>query len=146
MFAAEQQGEMVCCLHTRIAAWSQQCLGGHIKPDAYRGFLDYKAMHGSDVARQQCTFELANVYELSKFIREQGLAEAVDLVETRSFDAFMAKGGLQKAKASYSAFKEAGGDVSQIHFHDEDTAAEVLPSCQVQRNSSAKLILEENSS
>ncbi|KAK6851478.1 oxidoreductase OrdL [Apiospora arundinis] len=100
--------------------------GGHIKPDCYRGFTSYSIVHGSEVAKAQCTFEAVNYRETVAYIKENGLAEEIDLVQYRSADVFCSEKSWQAGLAAYKGFKEAGGDVSEIVVFEKAEAEEKL--------------------
>ncbi|KAF4502179.1 Gamma-glutamylputrescine oxidoreductase [Fusarium agapanthi] len=100
--------------------------GGHIKPDCYRGFTSYSILHGTDVAKAQCEFEAVNYQETAKFIQESNLAAEVDLVQYRSADVYLTPESWKTGLASYNGFKEAGGDVSDIHVLSKAEAEESL--------------------
>lgn len=65
-----------------------------------------------------------------EFIREQGLADAIDLVETRSVDFFMNDESWQDAKVSLRRYKEAGGHLGGIEVHEKHEADQVGSSPQ----------------
>ncbi|KAF5228925.1 hypothetical protein FAUST_10724 [Fusarium austroamericanum] len=94
--------------------------GGHIKPDCYRSFATFQKLYGTDQAISLCRFEMENMKEFVKFIREQGLAEAIDLVETRSVDFFMNAQSWSEAQESIKLYKEAAGDLPDIEVHGAD--------------------------
>lgn len=102
------------------------CLGGHIKPDCYRGFTSYSILHGTDVAKAQCEFEALNYQETAKFIQENSLAAEVDLVQYRSADVYLTPESWETGLSSYNSFKEFGGNVSDIHVLSKEEAEEAL--------------------
>ncbi|UPL02388.1 hypothetical protein LCI18_013322 [Fusarium solani-melongenae] len=93
--------------------------GGHIKPDCYKNFAAYQQRYGSDVAKSLCRFELDNMRESIKLITQQGLGEAVDLVQTQSVDFFMASKAWDDAQKSLELYAEAGGDLTEIKAYDK---------------------------
>ncbi|RDW63632.1 hypothetical protein BP6252_11177 [Coleophoma cylindrospora] len=105
--------------------------GGHIKPDVYHGFADYQKFHGTEIAIKQCHFERANLQETIKFIQENELTELVDLVVCRSVNVFSTAKGYAASKASYDAFRAAGGNVEGITDHDAEEARKLfrIPDC-----------------
>ncbi|KAK8088435.1 hypothetical protein PG997_003396 [Apiospora hydei] len=107
---------------TRTLTSTNQCPGGHIKLDCYRGFASYSLVHGQQVAKAQCAFEAANYRETVAFIHENNLGNQVDLVEYRAADVFMSEKSWQSGLASYRGFQEAGGDVSEISLLDRAEA------------------------
>lgn len=59
------------------------------------------------------------------FIREQGLENECDLVETRAVDFFMNPESWKSASESLAAYAKAGGQVGEITAHDRDEAEQV---------------------
>lgn len=59
------------------------------------------------------------------FVREQGLADECDLVETRAVDFFMKPESWKSASESLAAYAEAGGQVDEITAHDREEAEQV---------------------
>ncbi|KAH7125800.1 FAD dependent oxidoreductase [Dactylonectria macrodidyma] len=96
--------------------------GGHIKPDCYKNFASYQRRHGTEVAKSLCRFELDNMRESVKFITEQGLAETVDLVETKSVDFFMTQKAWVDAQESLKLYSKANGDLREIEAYDKAEA------------------------
>lgn len=70
--------------------------------------------------------EAANRRETVAFIRENGLAEEVDLAEHRSADVYLTEKAWKAGLKSYNDFKAAGGDVSEIHPLGKTEAEEQL--------------------
>ncbi|KAF5598367.1 FAD dependent oxidoreductase [Fusarium pseudocircinatum] len=98
--------------------------GGHIKPDCYKNFAAFQRRYGSEAAESLCRFELDNMKESVSFIEQQGLAGAVDLVETHSVDFFMTQKAWDDAQESLKLYAEAGGDLSEIKAFDKAEAEE----------------------
>jgi hypothetical protein len=82
-------------------------------------------MHGPEIARQQCEFERANQEDLSAFIKDQGLADIVDLINYRSADCFMTEETWERGLASYQGFSKVGGIVKDINILTAEEAREV---------------------
>lgn len=82
-------------------------------------------MHGPEIARQQCEYERANQEDLSSFIKAQGLADVVDLIDYRSADCYMTEETWERGLASYQGFSKVGGNVKDINVLTADEAREV---------------------
>lgn len=89
-------------------------LGGHIKPDCYKNFNELSKTVGREVAKIQCRFEMENLIETVSFIKEQGLADEVDLIETRATDVYMNKKAWEAALDSYQNLRRAAGEQPHI--------------------------------
>lgn len=94
--------------------------GGHIKPDCYKHFTSFQKKYGTEEAIKLCKFEMRNMRASVSFIKEQGLAEACDLVETRAVDVFMTADAWKDAKASIYAYTLADGPLRDVHVHERD--------------------------
>lgn len=60
--------------------------------------------------------------ECVEFIKDQDLADAIDLVETRAVDFFMNEESWLDANDSLKHYKEAGGDLAGIVAHGKEEA------------------------
>ncbi|KAF4956240.1 hypothetical protein FSARC_11639 [Fusarium sarcochroum] len=87
--------------------------------DCYKNFAPYQRRYGTEVAKSLCRFELDNMRESVKFIKEQGLAGAISLVETKSVDFFMTQRAWDDAKESLKLYAEADGGLSEIKAYDK---------------------------
>ncbi|KFA45977.1 hypothetical protein S40293_09208 [Stachybotrys chartarum IBT 40293] len=99
--------------------------GGHIKPDCYKNFARYEIQYGSEMAKKMCQFEIDNRKETIRFIKEQNLVSAAELIETRAVDFFMDKEAWKVAKHSLARYTAAGGDFNDIMTHDQPNAEKV---------------------
>ncbi|PVH75270.1 FAD dependent oxidoreductase [Cadophora sp. DSE1049] len=88
--------------------------GGHIKPDCYKSFENRQKKYGTEIAKTLCRFEVENMNDCVKFIRDQGWANDIDLDETRSVDFFMTEDGWKEAKECLKKYDEAGGNLVDI--------------------------------
>lgn len=77
------------------------------------------------MAKSLCRFELDNMRESIKLITQQGLGEAVDLVQTQSVDFFMTSKAWDDAQKSLKLYAEAGGDLTEIKAYDKVEAEKV---------------------
>lgn len=103
--------------------------GGHIKPDCYKSFNEQKAAFGIEEARKLNSFELANLKEFVRFIKDNNLADEVDLVETRAVDVFLDNSTWAEALSSYESLQATGAHVDHIKAFNSEEVESVSLSC-----------------
>lgn len=77
------------------------------------------------MAKRLCDFEKENMRDVVKFIKDEGHAGAVDLVETSAVDFFMDKTAWEDAKESLELMEKAGGNMDGIQKLEKEDADKV---------------------
>ncbi|KAH9897488.1 FAD dependent oxidoreductase [Xylariomycetidae sp. FL2044] len=93
---------------------------GHVRPDAFRGFQVYQALHGADQALKIIANERAVLHAVDAFVARHGVA--CDFAPAPTFDVCMTPEFAAFNARSLRAYAAAGGDVSHVRFHEADEA------------------------
>ncbi|WVQ77774.1 hypothetical protein IAR50_007464 [Cryptococcus sp. DSM 104548] len=97
---------------------------GHCKPDAYRGFSEYKERFGAQEALNILANEKQTWQALVAFVKDNGVD--CDLWTGKTMDVFMDKDSAAQGASTFEAFQAAGGDVSGIKVtSDRDEARRI---------------------
>lgn len=117
------KGSDILILEAREAASGASARNaGHVRPDAFRGFLAYQAVHGSEQALKIITNERLVLEEVNKFVEKYNVD--CDFDYTTTFDVCMTEDFAAYEAACIRAFERAGGDISHIRFYEGKEAQE----------------------
>ena len=94
---------------------------GHVRPDAFRGFSTYAAMHGPEQARKIIENEKMVLERVAAFVEENGTA--CDFNFTTTFDVCMTPEFSALEARSFQEYHGSGGDVSHVRFHEGEQAS-----------------------
>ncbi|KAL1701979.1 FAD dependent oxidoreductase [Schizophyllum commune] len=95
---------------------------GHCRPDAFRGFSAFSKIHNPEQAMKIIAHEKLVLQLVKAFIDKHGVQ--CDFDYCRTFDVIMGQDFYDYVTASFEAYKEAGGDTSDIAWHDAEKAKE----------------------
>ncbi|KAJ7126192.1 FAD dependent oxidoreductase [Mycena epipterygia] len=93
---------------------------GHCRPDAFRGFTAFSKRINPEQAMKIIAHEKLVLQLVKGFIERHNID--CDFDYCRTFDVVMGEDFLQYVTGSFQAYKEAGGDMSDIIWLDEETA------------------------
>ncbi|ETS75317.1 hypothetical protein PFICI_12261 [Pestalotiopsis fici W106-1] len=93
---------------------------GHIRPDAFRGFPVYAAIHGPEEARKIIENERIVLEQAKSFITSNHID--CDFQDTTTIDVCLSQEFVNHQEKSLAAYKQVGGDTSHIKFHDAEDA------------------------
>ncbi|KAL1743246.1 FAD dependent oxidoreductase [Schizophyllum fasciatum] len=95
---------------------------GHCRPDAFRGFSAFSKIHNSEQAMKIIAHEKLVLQLVKAFIDTHNIQ--CDFDYCRTFDVIMGSEFYNYVTASFQAYKEAGGDTSDVAWLDADAAKE----------------------
>ncbi|KAJ3918744.1 FAD dependent oxidoreductase [Lentinula edodes] len=90
--------------------------GGHLTPNVFFDFCNYKARYGQQEALKALELENHTAMGILEFISSQNIAGAVDLVAGGHLTAFVTNDEFLRAKEDYDAVKAAGIDLSNVEW------------------------------
>ncbi|CAC9892998.1 unnamed protein product [Aureobasidium pullulans] len=93
---------------------------GHVRPDAFRGYAAYAAVHGPEQAKKIIVEERKVLHAVDEFVRRHNVSCDFDL--TTTFDVCLTPEFAAYEAQSFEAFKAAGGDVSHVQFYEGEEA------------------------
>ncbi|KAJ5767076.1 uncharacterized protein N7511_004692 [Penicillium nucicola] len=93
---------------------------GHIRPDAFRGFLHYSSLHGPEQAQKILENEQAVLRNIRQFVKEHDINN--DFTDLTTFETCLTQDAADYTAKAFIAYKAAGGDVSQVQVHEGDEA------------------------
>ncbi|KAF1350880.1 FAD dependent oxidoreductase [Delphinella strobiligena] len=93
---------------------------GHVRPDAFRGFSAYAAIHGPEQALKIVANERLVLERINDFVHKHNIPCDFDL--TTTFDVCLTPSFAAYEAESLKAFQEAGGDISHITFYTGEAA------------------------
>lgn len=93
---------------------------GHVRPDAFRGFAAYARIHGPEQARKILENEKLVFEKVDAFIREHNVP--CDFNSTTTFDVCLTPEFVAHQKESFSAYQNAGGDVTHVQYFEGEEA------------------------
>ncbi|KAJ5348728.1 hypothetical protein MYU51_006903 [Penicillium brevicompactum] len=93
---------------------------GHIRPDAFRGFPHYASLHGPEQAIKILQNEKRVLEQTRAFITTHDINS--DFVDTTTFDVCMTPESIAEQESALAAYKDAGGDVSQVRIWEGEEA------------------------
>ncbi|KAJ7691613.1 FAD dependent oxidoreductase [Mycena rosella] len=93
---------------------------GHCRPDAFRGFTAFSKRINPEQAMKIIAHEKLVLQLVKAFIDKHNID--CDFDYCRTFDVVMGEEFLQYIKGSFEAYKQAGGDMSDIAWLDAETA------------------------
>jgi glycine/D-amino acid oxidase-like deaminating enzyme len=93
---------------------------GHVRPDAFRGFAAYAAVHGPEQAKKVIVEERKVLHAVDEFVRKHDVPCDFDL--TTTFDVCLTAEFAAYEAKSFEAYKAAGGDVSHVRFYEGEEA------------------------
>lgn len=93
---------------------------GHVRPDAFRGYAAYAAVHGPEQAKKIIVEESKVLHAVDEFVRKYDVPCDFDL--TTTFDVCLTTEFAEYEAKSFEAYQAAGGDVSHVRFYDGDEA------------------------
>lgn len=96
---------------------------GHVRPDAFRGYAAYAAVHGSEQAKKIIADERRVLHRVDEFVRRHNVP--CDFNLTTTFDVCLTPEFAAYEAQSFEAYKAAGGDVSHVRFYEGDEAKRV---------------------
>ena len=91
--------------------------------DAFRGFYAFSKIHNPEQAMKIIAHEKLVLQLVKAFIDKHGVQ--CDFDYCRTFDVIMGQDFYDYVTASFEAYKEAGGDTSDIAWLDAEKAKEV---------------------
>ncbi|PLB51407.1 FAD dependent oxidoreductase [Aspergillus steynii IBT 23096] len=95
---------------------------GHIRPDAFRGFLDYAAVHGSEQARKILENERVVLARVREFVSANNVD--CDFKYTTTFEVCLSEEIVNRSAKALAAYEAAGADISHIKFFEGEEAKE----------------------
>lgn len=95
---------------------------GHVRPDAFRGFSDYRATHGVEQALKIVDDENVVLELVSRFVHEHDIPCEFDLKPT--FDVCLTQEIAEDEAKNVNEYVEAGGSMDHINFFEGDEAVE----------------------
>ncbi|KAF4540726.1 uncharacterized protein LTHEOB_668 [Lasiodiplodia theobromae] len=93
---------------------------GHIRPDAFRGFPVFSAIHGPEQARKILENEIVVLEEVKKFVEANNIA--CDFNYTSTYDVCLSQEFADHQAKGIAQYKAAGGDVSHVKYYEGDEA------------------------
>ncbi|CAD0088432.1 unnamed protein product [Aureobasidium mustum] len=93
---------------------------GHVRPDAFRGYAAYAAVHGPEQAKKIIVEERKVLHAVDEFVRRYDVLCDFDL--TTTFDVCLTPEFAAYEAQSFEAYKAAGGDVSHVRFYEGEEA------------------------
>jgi glycine/D-amino acid oxidase-like deaminating enzyme len=93
---------------------------GHVRPDAFRGYAAYAAVHGPEQAKKIIVEERKVLHAVDEFVQRYDVP--CDFNLTTTFDVCLTAEFAEYEAKSFEAYKAAGGDVSHVRFHEGDEA------------------------
>ncbi|KAL3419932.1 FAD dependent oxidoreductase [Phlyctema vagabunda] len=115
------RGEDVVILEAREAASGASSRNaGHVRPDSFRGFVAYSRLHGVEQAKKIIANEKLVLERVDAFVAKHNvpcdfnLATTFDVCMTPEFAAYEAE--------CFTAYQQAGGDVSHVKFYAGEEA------------------------
>ncbi|KAJ5301886.1 hypothetical protein N7508_006749, partial [Penicillium antarcticum] len=93
---------------------------GHIRPDAFRGFLHYSSLHGSEQAKKILENEQIVLERIREFVKEHKIHS--DFTDLTTFETCLTQEAADYTAKTLAAYKAAGGDISQVRVHEGDEA------------------------
>ncbi|KAJ5641659.1 FAD dependent oxidoreductase [Penicillium lividum] len=115
------QGEDILIIEAREAvSGASGRNAGHIRPDSFRGFLDYARFHGPEQARKILENERVVLEKVREFVQAHNID--CDFNYLRTFEVALTEEFVALLSKSLAAFKEAGGDVSHVRFYEGEAA------------------------
>ncbi|KAJ7167418.1 FAD dependent oxidoreductase [Mycena crocata] len=93
---------------------------GHCRPDAFRGFTAFSKRINSEQAMKIIAHEKLVLQLVKSFIEKHNID--CDFNYCRTFDVVMGQDFLQYVTGSFEAYKQAGGDMSDIAWLDAEAA------------------------
>ncbi|KAI6865595.1 FAD dependent oxidoreductase [Hortaea werneckii] len=95
---------------------------GHVRPDAFRGYVAYSAIHGSDQAKKIIENEKVVFERVAAFVEKHNIP--CDFHKTSTFDVCLTTEFAEYEAQSLEAYRAAGGDVSHVKvYHGEEAKA-----------------------
>jgi len=95
---------------------------GHVRPDAFRGFRAYAALHGPDQALKIVANEKLVLERVDDFVRRFDVP--CDFNHSTTFDVCLTREFAEYESRSFQEYRTAGGDVSQVQYYDGEEAKE----------------------
>lgn len=115
------KGEDIVILEAREAvSGASGRNAGHVRPDAFRGFQAYAAMHGSEQAIKIIQNEKLVFEQVDGFVKKHNVQ--CDFHPTTTFDVCLTPEFAAYEADSFTAFQRAGGDVSHVKFYQGEEA------------------------
>ncbi|KAI9929643.1 hypothetical protein ASPWEDRAFT_41138 [Aspergillus wentii DTO 134E9] len=115
------KGEDIIILEAREAASGASSRNaGHVRPDAFRGFTAYSKVHGEDQALKIIANERLVLQKVDEFVNQHSVP--CDFNLTTTFDVCMTPEFAEYEAASLEAYRQAGGDVSHVKYHQAHEA------------------------
>ncbi|KPI36975.1 uncharacterized protein AB675_6040 [Cyphellophora attinorum] len=93
---------------------------GHVRPDAFRGFQGYEALHGAEQALKIIANEKLVFEKIDAFVKQHEVP--CDFHPTTTFDVCLTEEFAKYEKDSFDAYVRAGGDVSHIKYFEGEEA------------------------
>ena len=93
---------------------------GHVRPDAFRGFQGYAAIHGAEQALKIIANEKLVFEKLDAFVKENKVP--CDFHPTTTFDVCLTEEFAEYERRSFDAYVQAGGDVSHVTYFEGEEA------------------------
>ncbi|KAF3018803.1 hypothetical protein E8E14_003131 [Neopestalotiopsis sp. 37M] len=93
---------------------------GHIRPDAFRGFPVYAAVHGPEQARLIIENERIVLEQAKSFVATHHID--CDFQDTTTIDVCLSQEFANHQEKSLAAYRASGGDTSHIKFYDTEDA------------------------
>jgi glycine/D-amino acid oxidase-like deaminating enzyme len=94
--------------------------GGHLTPNIFLGFRQQVQTWGLEDAKRQILLENYTVSEITKLLKENDLEGEVDLVAGGHVDLSFTEDELHSAKLDYKSAKQAGINLTEIEWLNED--------------------------
>ena len=95
---------------------------GHVRPEAFRGFSDYKAAHGVEQALKIVENENIVLELVSKFVHEHDIH--CEFSPKPTFDICLTQEIVEDVARNVKDYVEAGGSMHQIKLYEGDEAVE----------------------
>ncbi|KAH8429253.1 NAD(P)/FAD-dependent oxidoreductase [Aspergillus melleus] len=93
---------------------------GHIRPDAFRGFPGYAAVHGPEQARKILENERVVLERVREFVTANGVD--CDFKNTNTFEVCLSEEIVDSSARALVAYEAAGGDISHIRVFEGQEA------------------------
>lgn len=93
---------------------------GHVRPDAFRGFSMYAALHGPEQAQKIIDDEKLVLERVATFVQANDVA--CDFHHTTTFDVCMTSDFAALEARSYQEYEKAGGNLGHVQFHKGQVA------------------------
>lgn len=121
LIEAGVKGEDIVILEAREAvSGASGRNAGHVRPDAFRGFQAYAALHGSEQAIKIIENEKLVFERVDEFVKKHHVQ--CDFHPTTTFDVCLTPEFAAYEAESFQAFQKAGGDVSHVKFYQGEEA------------------------